>query len=103
MAKVVMSGNGTSSSVGHTGGVSLIGVLGSLGGGELKVQYQTADMLADSHWFTVTSESAGVLGELAITTVNRPVSAPLPACLLRFVLSGATSPTATIYVDSMRR
>lgn len=100
-----MNANGTSSAVGHTGGVSLIGVAGSLGSpaGEIKVQYQTPDMVADNHWLTVSTDSSGVVSELSITTVNRPVAAPLPACQLRFVLSGATSPTATIYVDSMRR
>lgn len=105
MAKVEMTANGTSSVVGHTGGVSLIGVKGSLGSpaGELNVEYQTEDMKPSSDWLPVTSESGGVLSKLAITAVDRPVAVPLPACLLRFVLTGATSPSARIYVDAIRR
>lgn len=103
MARVDMTSNSTSSPVPFTGGLASVGVKGDLGSGEVAVQFQTDDMVAANDWLTVTSETSGVLNQLAIDTVDMPVAVPLPSCKMRFVLSGATAPSIRIYVDAVRR
>ena len=99
MPKLVIDANETVTGASR-GGVCAIVAMGTMGGGTIAVQYQTAEMVADSDWADVTVGDADAPAVLSIATANRSVAAYIPAGAIRATMSGATSPSVRLYVET---